>query len=189
MGEISVFIYVSIDGFYAGPNGEVDWFKTIRKDDEYERYTHQQAKPENTLLLGHTTYDMMKSYWPTPDAIKSDPEMAKVMNYNPKIVFSKTLQKTEEGPNWKNIRLFRNIQREDLLRLKQEEQITTLGSGRIVQQLTNLGLVDRYNLVTVPVVLGGGKRLFDDVKKMNLKLAEVKSFKNGIVWLQYQQAV
>jgi len=120
MGKISVFDYMTIDGFFAGPQGEIDWFKFIKKDDEYDEYTHKQtARSGNTLIFGHKTYEMMKSYWPTPDAIKNDPNMAGVVNNSLKIVFSKTLQNVEEGPNWKNIKLFHEINPEEIIKLKE----------------------------------------------------------------------
>ena len=191
MRKISVFNHVTVDGFFAGPHGEIDWFKVIKKDDEYDEYTHEQsARSGNTLIFGHTTYEMMKSYWPTPDAIKNDPGMARVVNNSPKIVFSKTLKNVEEEPNWKNIRLFHEIKPEEIIKLKEEEgeDFTILGSGTIVQQFANLGLIDEYQLVIVPIILGAGKTLFKDVKKMNLKLLEAKAFKNGIVLLKYRPA-
>jgi dihydrofolate reductase len=189
MRKISVFNHVTVDGFFAGPHGEIDWFKVIKKDDEWDKYTHEQSsRSGNTLIFGHTTYEMMKSYWPTPDAIKNDPDMAKVVNHSQKIVFSKTLQNVEEGANWKKIKLFHEINPEEIIRLKKQEgeDFTILGSGSIVQQFANLGLIDEYHLVIVPVILGAGKSLFKDVKKMNMKLLEAKEFKNGIVLLRYQ---
>ncbi len=186
MRKITVFDHVTVDGFFAGPNDEIDWFKVIKKDDEWEKYTHAQAKSGSTLMFGHTTYEMMKSYWPTQDAIKNDPDMAKVVNNSPKIVFSKTLKSVEEGPNWKNIRILTEIRPEEILKLKQKEDIMIMGSGTIVQQLANFGLIDEYNLVVVPIILSVGKPLFKDVKKMNLKLLEARAFKNGIVLLRYQ---
>ncbi|HEY9205214.1 MAG TPA: dihydrofolate reductase family protein [Candidatus Methanoperedens sp.] len=186
MGIISVFNHVTVDGFFAGPKGEIDWFKIIKKDEEWEKYTHGHAKSGSALMFGHTTYEMMKSYWPTPDAIKNDPGMAEVMNNNPKIVFSKTLKSVEEGPDWKNIRLLNEIRPEEILKLKEKEDITIIGSGTIVQQLANFGLIDEYSLVVVPIILGAGKPLFKDVKKTNLKLLEARMFKNGIVLLRYQ---
>ena len=188
MRKISVFNHVTVDGFFSGPQGEIDWFKLIKKDDEYEAYTHEQSsKSGNTLIFGHTTYEMMKSYWPTPDAIKNDPGMAQVVNNSSKIVFSKTLQNVEESPNWKNIKLFHEIKPEEIIKLKEQESedFTILGSGTIVQQFANLGLIDEYQLVIVPVILGAGKYLFKDVKKMNLKLLGARAFKNGIVLLKY----
>ncbi len=189
MRRISVFNHVTVDGFFAGPNGEIDWFKDIKKDDEWEKYTHEQAKSgSGTLMFGHTTYEMMKSYWPIPDAIKNDPDMAKVVNHSPKIVFSKTLATVEEGPDWKNINLLHEIKPEEIRKMKEKENITILGSGTIVQQLANIGLIDEYNLVVVPIILGAGKPLFKDVKKMNLKLFGARAFKNGIVLLKYRPA-
>ncbi len=139
-------------------------------------------------MFGHTTYEMMKSYWPTPDAIKNDPGMAEVVNNNPKIVFSKTLESAEEGPNWKNIRILNEMRPEEILKLKEKEDITIIGSGTIVQQLANLDLIDEYGLVVVPVILGAGKPLFKDVKKTKLKLLEARAFKNGVVVLKYRPA-
>jgi len=184
MSKISVFNYVTVDGFFAGPNGETDWFNTIPKNEEWEKFTHGQAQSgRSTLVFGRTTYEMMKSYWPTPSALQSDPGMAKVLNESPKIVFSKTLPSAQEGPRWKNIRVLREIRPDDILKLKEKEAMMLLGSGSIVRQLASLGLIDEYNLAVVPVILGAGKSMFKDVKKTNLKLLEAKSFKNGIVWL------
>jgi len=191
MRKISVFIHVTVDGFFAGPHGEIDWFKVIEKDDEWEKYTHEQsAESGNTLIFGHTTYKMMKSYWPTQDAIKNDPDMARVVNNSPKIVFSKTLRNVEEGPNWKNIKLFHEIKPEEIIKLKEQggKDFTILGSGSIVQQFANLGHIDEYHLFVVPIILGAGKSLFKDVKKMNLKLLGARAFKNGIALLKYRPA-
>ena len=186
MGKISVFNHISIDGFYAGPNGELDWFYSLPHDDEWHKYTHSQAGGNSTLIFGRTTYEMMKSYWPTPDAIKNDPKMAKSVNESPKIVFSKKLKKVEEGSNWKNITLYHEINPKEIIKLKKNNDMTILGSGNIVQQFTNLNLIDNYFLIVVPVILGSGKSFFNDVKKMNLKLVEARSFKNGIVLIHYK---
>ena len=129
----------------------------------------------------------MKSYWPTPDAGKNDPAMANSLINSPKIVFSKTLNaESERGPNWKNVTVIPHIKLDVILRLKEEAgQIMILGSGSVVQQLADLGLVDEYSLVVVPVVLGSGKSLFTGVKRTNLKLLETKVFKNALVLQRY----
>lgn len=186
MGKINTFTFISVDGFFAGPNGEIDWFKAIGKDEEFDAYTHSQATSEGSLIFGRTTYEMMKSYWPTPEAIKADPGMAKAVDESAKIVFSKTLKSVEEGQHWKKIRLFREINPEEVKKLKKESDMTILGSGSVVQQLANLGLIDNYTLAVVPMVLGAGKPLFKGVKKTDLKLIEVRAFKNGVVLLRYQ---
>ncbi len=186
MKKISVFNHVTIDNFYTGPNGEIDWFKEIKPDEEWHKYTHSQARGSSTLIFGRTTYEMMKSFWPTQEAIKSDPAMAKAVNESPKIIFSKTLKNVEEGPRWKNVILHHEINPDEIIKLKKKSDLTILGSGSIVQQFTNLNLIDEYFLVVVPVILGKGKSFFDGVDKKNLKLVEAKSFKNGIVLLHYQ---
>jgi dihydrofolate reductase len=186
MKNISVFDHVSVDGFFAGPDGEIDWFKSIEKDDEFEAYNHQSAKGGSTLVFGRTTYEMMKSFWPTPEAAKLDPAMAKVMDESPKIVFSKTLKSVEEEPNWKNIKLVHDIDRDEILKLKETSDVTILGSGSIVQQFTNLGLIDSYTLIVVPVVLSNGKPLFAGVRKTNLKLELSRAFKNGVIVNRYK---
>ncbi len=188
MRKITTFTFVSVDGFYAGPHGQIDWFKRNSKDAEYDRFAQEGSESGGTLIFGHTTYEIMKSYWPTADAMKNDPNMAEVMNNSPKIVFSKTLQDVEEGSHWKNIRLLHEMQPEEMVKLKEQEgkDMVILGSGTIVQQLSNLGLVDEYGLLVIPVILGAGKSLFKDVKKTSLNLIEARSFRNGIVWLRYQ---
>lgn len=188
MGKLTVWINVSVDGFFAGPNGEIDWFKAIPKDKKFEAYTHEGASSGSTILMGHTTYKMMKSYWPTPEAAKTDPEMAEVMRKSPKIVFSKKLKAVTEAPNWKNVKLMHKIDPAAIRKLKKGADLTTLGSGSIVRQLTELGLIDEYELVTVPIVLGAGKPLFKDVEETSLKLSEARAFKNGIAVLRYKPA-
>ena len=154
MKKMIVFNLVTVDGFFAGPNGELDWFKLIKKDDGYDEYTHEQSKSGGTLIFGHTTYEMMKSYWSTPGAIKNGPDMAGVMNSIQKIVFSKTL----EGVEWKNTELAREIIPEEILKMKEQRgrDMLIVGSANIVQRFTNLGLIDEYRLLVHPVILGRG---------------------------------
>src|ERR1700734_2839989 len=99
MHKLTVFNFVSIDGFFAGPHSEIDWFKDIGNDPEYQAYTHAQSVGGSILMFGHTTYEMMKSFWPTEMALKSDPHMAEVMNNSQKIVFSKTLKEVHDEGN------------------------------------------------------------------------------------------
>lgn len=188
MSTISPFLHVTLDGYFAGPNGEIDWFKSIGQSDDFEKYTHEQSSGGSTLLMGRTTYEMMKSFWPTAEARESDPAMAAVMNDSPKIVFSKTLESQPDEPHWKNVTVVRSIDRDEVLRLKEKGDLTILGSGSIVQQFANLGLIDRYQLAVVPVILGKGKPLFEDVRQTNVKLEEARSFDNGLVMLLYRPA-
>ena len=187
MRKITVFNYITLDGFFAGPMGEIDWFKSIKKDDEFDKETHEQARMGGTVLYGRKTYEMMKSYWPTPEARKNDPKMAKVVNNGEKIVFSRNLRSVEEGPNWKNITLLNEITKENITEIKKRKgkDITIIGSGSLVRELTELGLIDEYQLMLVPIVIGMGKSFFSNVKQMDLKLKEARSYGNGIVRLRY----
>ncbi|HEV8118845.1 MAG TPA: dihydrofolate reductase family protein [Thermoanaerobaculia bacterium] len=188
MGKVSVFLHLTLDGFYAGPNGEIDWFKSIGQDPEYDAYTHGESEAGNTLIFGRTTYEMMKSWWPTPAAIAADPKMAAVVNESPKIVFSRKLKAVEEAPNWKNITLRHEIDPGHVRTLKAKGDLTILGSGSIVQQFANLRLIEEYALIVVPLVLGRGKSLFEGIEKSDVQLLESRSFRNGLVLLRYKPA-
>jgi dihydrofolate reductase len=115
--------------------------------------------------------------------------MAGRMNRSPKIVFSKTMKPEKDGPVWKNVKVIPELTPEEILSLKKQGEgaMTILGSGTIVRQLSNLGLIDEYQLMVVPVLLGDGKYLFKDVNRMNMKLAGTRVFKkSGRVLLTYQ---
>ena len=131
---------------------------------------------------------MMKNYWPTPEAMRNDPEMAKVVNNGEKIVFSRKLENVEEGPNWKNVSLLKEINVDNITKLKKKKgkDITIIGSGSVIRQLTDLGLIDEYQLMVVPVVLGTGKSFFANVRQMDLELIESKAYGNGLVQLRYR---
>jgi dihydrofolate reductase len=187
MRKLIAFTIVSVDGYFAGPNGEIDWFKGEHSDEEKE-FSDEVSKKAGLLLFGRTTYEMMKSFWPTPDGMRSDPVMAEVMNRTPKIVFSETMKPEKDGPVWKDVRVLHDIDPEEIVSLKKhgEGGITILGSGTIVQQMERLGLIDEYQLMVVPVILGTGKYLFKDVKRLNLELIGTKVFRNGRVLLTYR---
>ena len=186
MRKIIVFDLATIDGFFAGPNGEIDWHNY---DDEMGAHSIEQLKTLGTLIFGRTTYELMASYWATPDGIKSEPVVAGIMNNIPKIVFSETLKKVDDGPVWKNVTVFHEIKPEEVIKMKEQGggDIAIFGSGTIVQQFTNLGLIDEYRLIVNSLILGNGKPLFKDIKnKLNLKLLNTRVFKNGNVLLCYQ---
>jgi dihydrofolate reductase len=179
---------VTVDGLFAGPKGEIDWHNY---DDEMGAYSMEQMRSLGALIFGRTTYELMASYWPTPDGIKGEPVVAGLMNKIHKIVFSKTLRTVKDGPVWKNVTVLYEIRPEEIVKMKEQERgdIAIFGSGTIVQQFTNLGLIDEYRLIVNPLILGNGKLLFDNVKnKLGLKLQSTKVFKNGNVLLRYEPA-
>ena len=185
MGKIGSFTHVSLDGFFAGPNGEIDWFKP--GDEEDRAFAAAASGGSGTLVFGRTTYEMMASYWPTMEAGEEFPDVARVMNAAPKIVFSRTLGPVKDGPIWKNVRVIRDIGRDEILKMKRaaDRDFVILGSGSLVQQFARLGLIDEYQLMVNPVILGAGKYLFKDVNRTNLELLEARPFRNGKVLLRY----
>jgi dihydrofolate reductase len=185
MGRISTFMQVSLDGYFAGPKGEIDWFKN-QPDPEFEEYSLERAQGNSTLLFGRTTYEMMASAWPSDEAHEEQPGMAEVMAKSPKIVFSRSLRKVEDGPRWQNVELRHEIDA-DALRADSRD-FTTLGSGSIVQQLTRLGVIDEYSFVVNPIFLGEGKNAFIGVETEQLELSAARPFKTGVVWLTYRRA-
>ncbi|BCG61597.1 dihydrofolate reductase family protein [Paenibacillus sp. URB8-2] len=184
MRKVVVFNNLSIDGYYAGLGGEIDWFI---HDPEVDKAAHEMMNPD-TVLFGRVTYQMFESYWPhvanNPNAPEGARMMAQELNQMTKVVFSTTLQEV----NWENSRLLSGNLAEEVRRLKEGEgpDITIFGSGTIVQQLANEGLIDEYLLVLTPVVIGNGKPLFQDATQMKLELLETRSFSSGIVLLHYR---
>jgi len=185
MGKIISFTHVSVDGFFAGPRGEIDWFKY--QDNEDRRFSAEASKGSGTLMFGRTTYEMMRGFWPTLEGRKDNPNVAEVMGSAPKIVFSKTMKAVKDDPIWKNTRVIPEIRREQILKMKRESDgdFVILGSGSIVQQLAKLCLIDEFQLMINPVILGTGMYLFKDVNRTNLKLLETRPFRNGRVFLRY----
>jgi len=182
MRKIIVSNYATLDGFFAGPNGEIDWFIW---DEEMAKYSIALADSIDTILFGRVTYEGMASYWPTPSAKEENPVIADYMNNLPKIVFSKTLEKAD----WKNTTLVKEINKEEILKMKQQpgKDMVIYGSSSIVSTFTQSGLLDDYRIFVNPVVLGSGKPLFKDIKnRINLKLLEAKTFTSGIVLHHYQ---
>jgi dihydrofolate reductase len=182
MRKIIVFENITLDGFMSGLKGETDW--AIR-DKEVTQLATTGKNSVDMFLFGRVTYDLMAGFWPTAAGKAANQIFADLLNNTPKIVFSKTLKTA----NWENTKVINEISKEEVRKMKQSEgyDMMIFGSGTIVGELTNLGLVDEYQLMVNPVILGKGIPLFKDVKKkINLKLVKTKIFKNGIVLNYYQ---
>jgi dihydrofolate reductase len=175
---------MTLDGYFAGEGGDISWHNV---DDEFQELAEQASNSGNTLLFGRVTYELMASYWPTPEAIKNDPIVAAGMNKAEKIVFSRTLDKVD----WNNTRLVKDDMLAEVRRLKQQsgKDLTVLGSGSIVSQLAQNGLIDEYQILLNPVVIGKGKTMFEGIRdKLTLKLTKTRTFGNGNVLLHYVPA-
>jgi dihydrofolate reductase len=185
MRRLAVFNNVTLDGYFTGLNGDLSWAHSGSEDAEFNAFVADNASGGGRLVLGRVTYELMAGYWPTPSAIKNDPVVAEGMNSMPKVVFSRTLDKV----SWSNTKLVKGDIASEIRKMKQEpgEDMAILGSGSIVSQLARTGLIDEYQIVVSPVVIGQGRTMFDGLKeKLNFKLTETRTFGNGKVFLRYQ---
>jgi dihydrofolate reductase len=184
MRRICVFNNVSLDGYFTRPGGDLDWAYAGNVDAEFYAFIGSNAQGDGELLFGRITYEMMAGWWPTPEAMKTNPAVAEGMNRMRKMVFSRTLKEA----SWSNTTLLRGDPVTELRRIKREPglDIAILGSGSIVSQLAQEGLIDEYQLVVNPVVLGEGRTMFDGVaRRLGLKLTQSRTFGNGKVFLRY----
>jgi dihydrofolate reductase len=184
MRKLGVFNHVSIDGYFVDKKGQMSWAKDHR-DDEWNKFVADNARGGGVLVFGRVTYDMMAGFWPTPQAMEMMPVVAERMNNGKKIVFSRTL----EEASWNNTRLIKGDLVEEVRKLKAEqgEDMVIMGSGTIIAQLAPAQLIDSYQLVVNPLVLGEGRTMFQGVQdKLNFKLGSSRTFGNGNVVLTYQ---
>ena len=158
-------------------------------DDEIHQHYNELLRDADTLIYGRITYQLMESYWPSvvknPTGIKPFDEFAVLIDNIPKIVFSRTLKNVD----WKNSKLKREGIKEEVLELKQQAgKDIFVGSPGLIASLTQLDLIDEYQLCVQPIVLGSGLPLFKNIKdRVNLKLLKTKTFSCGAIILYYEK--
>jgi dihydrofolate reductase len=185
MRRLVVFNHVSLDGYFVDAHADMSWAHA--SDPEWNAFVEENATGGGELLFGRVTYDLMASYWPTPLARQNDPLVAERMNALPKVVFSRTMDKA----TWQNTRLVRGDIAAEVRQMKDEPgpDMVIFGSGRIVSQLAQAGLIDEYQIVVNPIVLGAGRTMFEGIKEtLSLKLTRTHAFGNGKVLLCYEPA-
>jgi dihydrofolate reductase len=183
MRKVIAFEAVSLDGYFTDANGDMSW--AHKQDAEWNTFIGDNASGGGALLFGRVTYELMANFWPTPAAMERAPVVAEGMNNMPKVVFSRTL----EQASWKNTTLVKGDLAAAVRKMKHKPgpDMAILGSGSIVSQLAQAGLIDEFQIVVNPIVLGTGKTLFAGVKeKFNLKLTKTRAFGNGNVLLCYE---
>jgi dihydrofolate reductase len=183
--KLTVFNNVSLDGYFTDAKGDMSWAHV--DDPEWNAFTAENAKGGGALIFGRVTYEMMASFWPTPAAAKAYPDVAKGMNRQRKVVFSRTMDKAE----WKNTKLVKDDLPGEIRKMKKDrgEGLVILGSGTIVSQLAQEGLIDEYQIIVTPIILGKGRTLFEGVKdKVKLQQTKSRTFKNGNVLITYEPA-
>jgi dihydrofolate reductase len=185
MRKLIVFNNVSLDGYFVDRKGDMSWAHDNMNDPEYKAFVEGNASGGGELLFGRITYELMASYWPTQHALQNNPIVAERMNNLKKVVFSRTLDKAA----WSNTKLVKGELAAEIRKMKNEagKGMAILGSGSIVSQLAQEGLIDEYQMVVNPVVLGKGRTMFEEVQeKLALKLTKTRAFSNGNVLLCYE---
>jgi len=195
MRRIIAFNRVSAEGYFSAPDGNLDW---VVPEEDLDKEAAKNLSGQGTLMFGRRTYEMFASFWPhqldKPTGAEDPhnpgrrpPEMramAVFINEAVKIVFSRTLKDVK----WKNTRLINKFDPREVESIKKEpgNDIMIFGSGTIVSQLTQHGLIDEYQFIMAPVLLGDGRSLVSGIsKKVGLKLVEAKPYKSGNVMLRY----
>ena len=176
---------VSLDGYMEGENHDLSWHNV---DEEFNSFAIPQTQSVGTLLFGRRTYELMRDFWPTEDARKTDPIVANLMNTTPKIVFSHTLEKVEETEYWKNVRLVKDNVIDAVMKLKNEEgkELAVYGSNNLCVTLLENNLLDELRIMINPIVIGKGTPLFAGIhQKFDFQLVDSREFKNGNVLLTY----
>jgi dihydrofolate reductase len=184
MAKLIVFNHCSVDGYVADAKGDMSWAKPAGDDAEWDAFVAQNTSGNGKLLFGRVTYDMMRSYWPTPLAAQQMPAIAARMNNFRKVVFSRTLQ----SATWQNTKLVKSDIAAAVREMKHEpgEGMAILGSASIVAQLSQERLIDEFQMVMDPIALGGGKTMFQGIASpVRLRLLNARTFKNGKVLLTY----
>ncbi|HET6779093.1 MAG TPA: dihydrofolate reductase family protein [Gemmatimonadales bacterium] len=195
MRRILMFNHVTLDGYFAGADGNLTW---IVPDEGIDRDAVQRMPSIDTILLGRRTYQLFEAFWPhavDDSATASDPHdssrrsptlrsMAVWINETTKLVFSRSLKKV----TWKNSRIIREIDPRAIEVMKGErgKDMIVFGSGSVVSELTRHRLIDEYQFVLNPVLLGSGKPMMESVsKRVKLDLIEAKEFSSGNLVLRY----
>ena len=176
---------VSLDGYFEGPNGELDWQLV---DDELHQHFNEVLGAMGAFLSGRVTYELMAGFWPTADedpaSTKPMVEFARIWREMPKIVYSTTL----DHADW-NATVVRDVVPAEVLKLKEQPGgDLALGGADLAAAFMRYDLIDEHRLYVHPVLIGRGKRLFEPSDaKVDLRFAETRSFGSGVVLLRYER--
>jgi dihydrofolate reductase len=187
MRKLIISMHISLDGYAAGPNGEMDW---IRFDDALFEFVGQLTDQSDTALYGRVTYNMMDAYWPKagdqPKATAHDKHHSTWYNTVTKVVVSESLQ---QDPS-KKLEVISGDLKGNIEKLKSEpgKDIVIFGSPSIVRQLIEYNLIDEYWLMVNPIILGSGISMFPkDIQKLDLQPGEIKHFGCGATGMNYKK--
>src|ERR1700744_4438205 len=181
MGKLTIFDFMSLNGYCKGPGDDISW--NLHSKEE-QLFSEGQMQKGNMLLFGRKTYQMMENYWQTPEAMKDSPVIAKGVNEAEKFVISRTLYTVD----WNGTNLLKGDLVEEVKNLKQgAKDITILGSGPVITQLADAGLIDLYQFMIFPMLLPDGTAVFSGIAgNIGLKFVNSRVLKNGTVILEYE---
>jgi dihydrofolate reductase len=185
MRKIVLMMSVSLDGFFSGPDGELDWQVV---DEELHQHFNDWLIGAGAFLDGRVTYELMAGFWPTadadPDASPPMVQFAGIWREMPKIVFSRTLDRAD----W-NATVVSDVVPDDIVALKaQPGGDLVLGGANLAATFMRHDLIDEYRIYVHPILLGQGRRLFTEPDiTASLRLVETMTFGNGVVLLRYQR--
>lgn len=186
MRKIIAVEFVTLDGFVAGPDGELDWVEKIYTD-EIAQALGEGQQSVDTFLLGRITYHGVVSYWPNKTR-EEEPFLAEHINPKPKLVFSTTLESAPWG-SYNNAQVIKENALEEVQKLKRQagRDMMIIGSANLIQYFAQADLIDEYVLYVHPIFVGSGTPLLRE--KVHLKLRETRTFGNGVVRLTYQNVI
>lgn len=183
MRRIVLHLGISLDGYIEGPDADISWH---RVDEELHSYMNKQLVTASAFLEGRVTYQLMEDFWPTadqgPDVEPSVAEFAQVWRDMPKVVYSRTLD--APGPN---ATLVRDVVPEEVRELQAQPGGDMIVGGPVLaESFRRHDLIDEYKIFVHPVLVGGGRRLFEEGPPADLRLVETRTFGNGVVLLRYE---
>lgn len=183
---------ISLDGYFEGPDHDLSWHNV---DDEFNKFAIEQMRETDLILFGRRTYQLMESFWPeaAKDSTisKENIEIADRMNNTNKIVFSRTLDKVEEKENWKNIKLVKELDPDEIRHLKKQPgKNMWVGGSDLALSFIKAGLIDEFRLMVNPVVIREGTPIFKGMdSKLKLELIKTREFRSGNILLCYKPSV
>ncbi len=187
MRKLKVFNFVSLDGCYTDRSGSMTWAHDYSGDEEFTAFATENARgSQGELLFGRVTYELMASYWPTEMAKTNSPVTAEAMNRMKKHVLSRS----PRSLTWNNSHQLSGEIVDAVRGLNEQpgSDIMIFGSGSIVRQIASHNLIDEYQLIVVPLVLGGGRNMFEGIPQhLGMRLNHHRVFNNGVVLLSYSR--
>jgi dihydrofolate reductase len=189
--------FVTLDGYMVGPDEDMSWVVAGFDREMQADVAEDMSRKSDVFVFGRVTYEIFAAYWPSaipyeegdelnPAEGKEDPQIIRALNDFPKLVFSKTLKRSE----WNNTRVTDAGLEDEIRRLKKQpgKAVSIQGSASVVQALARADLIDEYHLYVHPVLLGDGKPLFaTGISRQDFELARIKPYANGVVAMSYRR--